>query len=66
MAYDTRLATSITPEVDRRLRMFALVKSQPLNHVLVGLLDKVLPPAGELASLLMDISRAEPEAEVAA
>lgn len=52
MAYDVRLATRITGTVDRRLRMLALVKSQPLNHVLVGLLDQALPPADELASLL--------------
>jgi hypothetical protein len=52
MAYDVRLATRITPAVDRRLRMLALVTSQPLSHVLVGLLDQVLPPADELAALL--------------
>lgn len=52
MAYDVRLATRITPAVDRRLRMLALIKSQPLSHVLVGLLDQALPPADELASLL--------------
>ena len=52
MAYDVRLATRISPAVDRRLRMLALVKSQPLSHVLVALLDKALPPAEELASLL--------------
>ena len=52
MAYDVRLATRITTAVDRRLRMLALVKSQPLSHVLVTLLDQVLPPVDELASLL--------------
>lgn len=52
MSYDVRLATRITTSVDRRLRMLALAKSQPLNHVLVGLLDKALPSTDELASLL--------------
>jgi hypothetical protein len=52
MAYDVRLATRITGTVDRRLRMLALAKSQPLSHVLVGLLDQALPSADELASLL--------------
>lgn len=52
MAYDVRLATRITPAVDRRLRMLALAKSQPLSHVLDGVLDQVLPSAGELASML--------------
>jgi hypothetical protein len=52
MAYDVRLATRITTSVDRRLRMLALARSQPLNHVLVTLLDQALPPVHELASLL--------------
>jgi hypothetical protein len=55
MAYDVRLATRITPAVDRRLRMLALARSQPLSHVLVGLLDQVLPSADELASLLAEL-----------
>ncbi len=61
MAYDVRIATRITGEVDRRLRMLALIKGRPLSHVLDGLLDQVLPPAAELASSL-----AEPETGVAA
>ena len=54
MPYDVRLATRVTAAVDRRLRMLALIKNQPLSHVLVTLLDQALPPAGELASLLGD------------
>lgn len=54
MTYDVRLATRITAAVDRRLRMLALAKSEPLSHVLVSLLDQALPPADELASLLSD------------
>jgi hypothetical protein len=52
MAYDVRLATRITSAVDRRLRMLALARSQPLSHVLTGLLDQALPSADELASKL--------------
>ena len=52
MAYDVRLATRITSAVDRRLRMLALAKRQPLSHVLTGLLDQALPAADELASML--------------
>ena len=52
MAYDVPLNTRITAAVDRRFRMLALVKSQPLSHVLVSLLDESLPSADELASLL--------------
>ena len=63
MAYEVRLATRITPAVDRRLRMLALAKSQPLSHVLTGLLDEALPPADELAAML---ATAEAPSEVAA
>ena len=52
MANDVRLATRITSAVDRRLRMLALARSQPLSHVLTGLLDQALPSADELASAL--------------
>ena len=52
MAYDVSLTTRITSAVDRRLRMLALARSQPLSHVLTGLLDQALPPADELASML--------------
>ena len=65
MAYDVRLATKISATVDRRLRMFALIKGQPLNHVLVTLLDQVLPPAAELASLLSASQECEKSAEAA-
>ena len=54
MAYDVTLATRITASVDRRLRMLALVRRQPLNSVLTGLLDKALPSADELLDLLRD------------
>ncbi len=57
MAYDLRLATTITEPVDRRLRMFALIKRQPLSHVLSVLLDQALPPADELAGLLREQGR---------
>lgn len=68
MAYDARLATRITTPVDLRLRMLALLKGEPLSHVLDGLLDQVLPPADELASQLGHGRRpgAALEAEVAA
>ena len=52
MPYDVKLGTRLTGAVDRRLRMLVLLKGQPLSHVLDNLLDRVLPPADELASLL--------------
>lgn len=66
MAYDVRLATRITTTVDRRLRMLALARSQPLNHVLVSLLDQVLPSADELAALLGGTPRRDAVDEAAA
>jgi hypothetical protein len=63
MVYDVRLATRITSAVDRRLRMLALARSQPLSHVLTGLLDQALPSADELASAL---ATAETPGEAAA
>jgi hypothetical protein len=52
MAHDVPLSTRITSAVDRRLRMLALARSEPLSHVLTGLLDQVLPSADDLASAL--------------
>jgi len=59
MAYDVRLATRISPAVDRRLRMLALVQSRALSHVLDALLDRALPQADELAALLSADRHAE-------
>lgn len=56
MVYNVRLATKISATVDRRLRMLALIKGRPLNHVLVSLLDQALPAADELAALLAGTS----------
>lgn len=66
MKCDVRLATRITGPVDRRLRMLALARKQPLNHVLVSLLDSALPSADELASLLGAAPRCEVADEAAA
>jgi hypothetical protein len=52
MACDVRLATRISPAVDRRLRMLAILSNQRLSHLLDCLLDKALPAADELASQL--------------
>lgn len=52
MAYDVKLGTRITDPVNRRLRMLALVEGRALSHVLTALLDRHLPSADELASLL--------------
>ena len=67
MPNDVRLATRITTTVDRRLRMLALAKGQPLSHVLVAVLDRALPAADELAALLgAERDAAEAPAEAAA
>lgn len=54
MAYDVRVATTINGSVDRRLRLFALIKRQSLSRVLTDLLDDALPPADELVSQLQE------------
>ena len=54
MAYDAGLATTINGSVDRRLRLFALIKRQPLSRVLTVLLDDALPAADELVGQLQE------------
>ena len=49
---DVRLASRVSPAVDRRLRLLVLIQRQPLSHVLTQLLDEVLPPADELIDQL--------------
>ena len=49
-AYDTRLATRIPGELDRRLRLFAVLTRRPLAHVLAELLSRQLPTDAELAA----------------
>lgn len=54
MAYDVPLSTRITKPVDLRLRMLAVLEDRSLNHLIDGLLDKVLPSADQLATMLRD------------
>ena len=49
MAAKARLVTSIDGPVDRRLRMFALLKGRRVCDALNSLLDQALPPVEELA-----------------
>lgn len=49
---DVRLASRVSPAVDRRLRLLVLIQRQPLSHVLTQLLDAALPPADELIDQL--------------
>ena len=62
MADEVRLATRIASDVDRRLRMLALVRRQRLSHLLTALLDQSLPPADELAGQLGETEHQAPEA----
>jgi hypothetical protein len=52
--YDCRIATRITRDVDRRLRLAALAVRRPLSAVLTDTLDKALPSAEELTAGLRD------------
>lgn len=49
---DVRLASRVSPTVDRRLRLLVLLQRQPLSHVLTQLLDQALPPADALIDQL--------------
>jgi hypothetical protein len=51
---DVRLATRITSDADRRLRMLALAERKPLSRLLSDLIDRAVPPADELARRLRD------------
>jgi hypothetical protein len=44
-----RLATRISEDVDRRLRLAATVRRMRLSHLLDQLLDQALPQVAELA-----------------
>jgi hypothetical protein len=54
-SYDTRLATRIPGELDRRLRLLAVLSRRPLAHVLADLLARQLPTEAELAERLQQI-----------
>ena len=54
MAYKARLVTTISDPVDRRLRLFALLRRQPLSRALSALLDEALPSADELVGELRE------------
>jgi hypothetical protein len=52
--YDCRIATRITRDVDRRLRLAALTLRRPLSAVLTDVLDTALPSADELTARLQE------------
>jgi hypothetical protein len=61
---DVRLASRVSPTVDRRLRLLVLIQRRPLSHVLTQLLDQALPPDHELIDQLRQ-GDAEPVEAVA-
>ena len=48
-ALDARLATRISGDVDRRLRLAALVRRMAIGQFLDLVLDQALPPVDQLA-----------------
>jgi hypothetical protein len=46
----SRVATTIEPGVDLRLRLLAAIQGKSVGHVLSEQLDKALPSKDELAS----------------
>jgi hypothetical protein len=55
-APNARLNTWISPGVDERLRLLALLRRQRLGRLLSHLLDQALPSAGELAAQIQEAS----------
>ena len=51
-AYNARLGTRITGNVDARLRQLTLVRRRRLSHVLDDVLDAALPTAEDLTAQL--------------
>ena len=51
-AYNARLGTRITENVDTRLRQLALIRRRRLRHVLDDVLDAALPTAEDLTAQL--------------
>jgi hypothetical protein len=47
--YTERLVTRIPPAIGKRLRLLAVLRRRPLQHVLAEALDKVLPTDAQLA-----------------
>jgi len=54
---NARLSTWISPGVDERLRLLALLRRQRLSCLLTHLLDQALPSADELAAQIREASR---------
>ena len=58
-ACDVRLATRISEDVDRRLRLAALVRRMPIGQFLDLVLAEALPPLGQLADQIRGGARDE-------
>lgn len=52
---NARLNTWISPGVDERLRLLALLRRQRLGRTLTHLLDQVLPSADELTAQMREV-----------
>jgi hypothetical protein len=57
--YDTRIATRITSDADRRLRLAAVAARSSLSAVLTDAIERALPPADELAARLGSVPGTE-------
>jgi len=52
---NARLNTWISPGVDERLRLLALLRRQRLGRLLTHLLDQALPSADELTAQMREV-----------
>ena len=52
MKYGDKITTRLRPDVDRRLRTFALVRGARITHVINDALDEALPGMDDIAAMV--------------
>lgn len=52
MKYGDKITTRLRPDVDRRLRTFALVRGTRITHVINDALDRALPGMDDIAAMV--------------
>jgi hypothetical protein len=55
-SYNTRLGTWISEDVDRRLRLTAVLRKTRLNRLLDHLLDQALPSQSDLTAQMQGVA----------
>jgi predicted transcriptional regulator len=61
VSYDGKITTRLRPDLDHRLRTYAAARRMPLARVINDALEKVLPPAGDIAAMVAQAAPATAE-----